>query len=122
MNIHANAPNTSLLKEEFLRLAHSFFPLYFSESFFAKLEGGRWNSTAVEVIVLPPEEDQPVLISLLPQNFPKGLEAVVGTNVKEVSLSELTQLSIADICSIALKEDGTSLELNRKNGILDWFD
>ena len=113
LNSHANAPNSSLLKEEFLRLAHSYFPSYFSESFLAKLEEGRRTSTEVQVTVLPPEENRPVLISLTRQNFEKGLEAVAGVNGQE----ESTQLSIADICSIALKEDGTSLELNRKNGI-----
>ena len=109
LNTHANAPNSSLLKEEFLRLAHTSFPLYFSESFLAKLEEGRSTSTEVQVTVSPPEEDRPVLISLTRHNFDKGLEAD--------SHEDATHISIADICSIALKEDGTSLELNRKNGI-----
>ena len=65
------------------------------------------------MLVLPPEEDRPVLISLTRLNFDKGLEAVTGPDGQE----EGTKISIADICSIALKEDGTSLELNRKNGI-----
>lgn len=109
LNSHANTPNSSLLKEEFLLLAHTYFPAYFSESFFAKLEDGRCTSTEVQVTVSPPEEDRPVLICLTRQSFDKGLEADSQENE--------TQISIADICSIALKEDGTSLELNRKNGI-----
>ena len=107
LSSHANAPSSSLLKEEFLRLAHSYFPLYFSEIYLAKLEEGRCTTTDVQVTVLPPEEDRPVLISLTRQIFEKGIDGQ----------EESTQLSIADICSIALKEDGTSMELNRKNGI-----
>ena len=65
-------------------------------------------------MVSPPEEDRPVLISLTRQNFDRGLEAATGPGGQQ---EDATQISIADICSIALKEDGTSLELNRKNGI-----
>ena len=61
------------------------------------------------MLVSPPEEDKPVFISLTRQNFDRELEAV--------SQKDVTEISIADICSIALREDGTSLELNRKNGI-----
>ena len=65
------------------------------------------------MLVLPPEEDQPVLISLTRLNFDKGLEAVTSPGGQEDAI----KISIADICSIAIKEDGESLELNRKNGI-----
>ena len=98
-----------MLKEEFLLLAHTYFKPYFCESFLAKLEEGGSGSAEVQVLVSPPEEDKPVFISLTRQNFDRELEAV--------SQKDVTEISIADICSIALREDGTSLELNRKNGI-----
>ena len=113
LDSHANASNSSLLKEEFLRLAHTNFKPYFSECFNAKLEEGGSARTEVQVLVLPPEEDRPVQISLTRLNFDKGLEAVTSPGDQE----DATKISIVDICSIALKEDGTSLELNRKNGI-----
>ena len=65
------------------------------------------------MLVSPPEEDRPVQISLTRLNFDKGLEAGTSPGGQE----DATKISIADICSIASKEDGTSLELNRKNGI-----
>ena len=90
-------------------LAHTYFPPYFSESFLAKLEEGGCTSTEVEILISPPEEDRPVLISLTS----RGLEAATSQAGQE----NVKKISIADICSIALKEDWTSLEINRKNGI-----
>ena len=113
LDSHANASNSSILKEEFLLLAYTYFKPYFSECFHAKLEEVGGARTEVRVLVLPPEEDQPVLISLTRLNFDNGLEAVTSPGGQEDAI----KISIADICSIAIKEDGESLELNRKNGI-----